>query len=79
MVEGLGLEHLFDHSHELTPKEKEIWMLFDRVDVAELLARDAFAKGAYMLGAEDREIMLNKKRPASAGLNYIESLSLKNL
>lgn len=31
-------------------------MLFDRVDVAELLARDAFAKGAYMLGAEDREI-----------------------
>lgn len=49
---------LFDHSHELTPKEKEIWMLFDRVDVAELLARDAFAKGAYMLGAEDREIML---------------------
>ena len=58
LVEGLGLEHLFDHSHELTPKEKEIWMLFDRVDVAELLARDAFAKGAYMLGAEDREIML---------------------
>ena len=26
--------------------------------IAELLARDAFAKGAYMLGAEDREIML---------------------
>ena len=39
-------------------KEEAIWMLFDRVDVAELLARDAFAKGAYMLGAEDREIML---------------------
>ena len=58
LLEGLGLEHLFDHSHELTPKEKEICMLFDRVDVAELLARDAFAKGAYMLGAEDREIML---------------------
>ena len=58
LLEGLGLEHLFDHSHELTPKEKEIWMLFDRVDIAELLARDAFAKGAYMLGAEDREIML---------------------
>ena len=58
LLEGLGLEHLFDHSHELTPKEKEIWMLFDRVYVAELLARDAFAKGAYMLGAEDREIML---------------------
>ena len=52
------VKDLFDHSHELTPKEKEIWMLFDRVDVAELLARDAFAKGAYMLGAEDREIML---------------------
>ena len=49
---------IYDISHELTPKEKEIWMLFDRVDVAELLARDAFAKGAYMLGAEDREIML---------------------
>ena len=49
---------ILGNSHELTPKEKEIWMLFDRVDVAELLARDAFAKGAYMLGAEDREIML---------------------
>ena len=58
LLEGLGLEHLFDHSHELTPKEKEIWMLFDRVDVAELLARVLIAKGAYMLGAEDREIML---------------------
>ena len=55
---SIHFELLFDHSHELTPKEKEIWMLFDRVDVAELLARDAFAKGAYMLGAEDREIML---------------------
>lgn len=56
--EDWNAENLFDHSHELTPKEKEIWMLFDRVYVAELLARDAFAKGAYMLGAEDREIML---------------------
>ena len=37
LLEGLGLEHLFDHRHELTPKEKEIWMLFDRVHVAELL------------------------------------------
>lgn len=34
---------------------KAIWRLFDRVYVAELLARDAFAKGAYMLGAEDRD------------------------
>lgn len=67
LLEGLGLEHLFDHSHELTPKEKEIWMLFDRVDVAELLARDAFAKGAYMLGAEDREIMLKKKKTCFGG------------
>ena len=58
LLEGLGLAHLFDHSHQLTPKEKELWMLFDRVHVTELLARDAFAKGAYMLGAEDREIML---------------------
>src|SRR5699024_12638468 len=53
LLEGLGLEHLFDHSHELTPKEKEIWMLFDRVDVAELLARDAFAKGAR---SEERRV-----------------------
>ena len=58
LLEGLGLSHLFDHSRQLTPKEKELWMLFDRVYVTELLARDAFAKGAYMLGAEDREIML---------------------
>ena len=78
LLEGLGLEHLFDHSHELTPKEKAIWMLFDRVYVAELLARDAFAKGAYMLGAEDREIMTElKKDLLRTGLNYIESLSLK--
>lgn len=56
LLEGLGLEHLFDHSHELTPKEKAIWMLFDRVYVAELLARDAFAKGAYMLGRDHVEI-----------------------
>ena len=58
LLDGLGLAHLFDHSHKLTPKEKELWILFDRVHVTELLARDAFAKGAYMLGAEDREIML---------------------
>lgn len=58
LLEGLGLAHLFDHSHQLTPKEKELWILFDRVHATELLARDAFAKGAYMLGAEDREIML---------------------
>lgn len=58
LLDGLGLSHLFSHSQELTPKEKELWLLFDRVYTAELLARDAFAKGAYMLGAEDREIML---------------------
>ena len=28
------------------------------ISVTELLARDEFAKGAYMLGAEDRETML---------------------
>lgn len=58
LLEGLGLSHLFGVSQELTAKEKELWTLFDRVYVTELLARDAFAKGAYMLGAEDREIML---------------------
>lgn len=58
LLEGLGLSHLVGGSQELTAKEKELWMLFDRVYVTELLARDAFAKGAYMLGAEDREIML---------------------
>lgn len=58
LLEGLGLSHLFGGSQKLTPQEKELWMLFDRVYATELLARDAFAKGAYMLGAEDREIML---------------------
>ena len=62
MLEGLGLEHLFDHSHELTPKEKAIWMLIYRIHVAELLARDAFTKGAYMLGVEGRKIMLKEKK-----------------
>ena len=38
--------------------KKKLWLLFDRVYVTELLARDEFATGAYMLGAEDRETML---------------------
>lgn len=58
LLDALGLSHLFDHSHELSPKEKELWVLFEDIYLAELLARDALAKGAYMLGAEDREIML---------------------
>ena len=58
LIEGLGLNHLFDRSHQLTPEEKRLWRLFDRVEVAEILARDALAKGAYMVGAEDRERML---------------------
>ncbi len=58
LIEGLGLTHLFDRSHKLTPEEKRLWRLFDRVEVAEILARDALAKGAYMVGAEDRERML---------------------
>ena len=58
LIEGLGLNHLFDRSHQLTPEEKRLWRLFDRVEVAEIMARDALAKGAYMVGAEDRERML---------------------
>ena len=58
LLEGLRLSHLFSGNRKLTPKEKELWLLFDRVYVTELLARDEFAKGAYMLGAEDRETML---------------------
>lgn len=58
LLEGLGLSHLFSGIRKLTPEEKELWLLFDRVYVTELLARDEFAKGAYMLGAEDRETML---------------------
>ena len=58
LLVGLGLSHLFSGNRKLTPKEKELWLLFDRVYVTELLARDEFAKGAYMLGAEDRETML---------------------
>ena len=58
LIEGLGLTHLFDRSHTLTLEEKNLWRLFDRVEVAEIMARDALAKGAYMVGAEDRERML---------------------
>lgn len=58
LLEGLGLSHLFSGNRKLAPEEKELWLLFDRVYVTELLARDEFAKGAYMLGAEDRETML---------------------
>ena len=42
LLEGLGLEHLFDHSHELTPKEKEIWMLFDIISHHEKLHSDIY-------------------------------------
>lgn len=58
LLEGLGLSHLFSGNRQLTPKEKELWRLFDKVYVTELLARDELAKGAYMVGAEDRETML---------------------
>lgn len=58
LVEALGLTHLFDRSHELNAQEKKLWLLFDRVDCTELLARDAFAKRAYMQGASDREKMV---------------------
>ncbi len=58
LIDGLGLGHLFNRSRELTPEEEKVWILFDKVERTELLARDATAKGAYLLGAEDREKML---------------------
>ena len=77
LLEGLGLEHLFDHSHELTPKEKEIWMLFDRVDVAELLARDMVSVDAtivadhIVLEAEDLGL-------SSCWLTYFDPEIIRN-
>ena len=42
---------------KLTDEQKrldtDLW-----IEVAEIMARDALAKGAYMVGAEDRERML---------------------
>ena len=58
LIEGLGVNHLFDRSHHVDTRRKILWRLFDRVDGTEFLARDVFAKGAYMVGAEDRELML---------------------
>ena len=58
LIEGLGVNHLFDRSHHVDTRRKILWRLFDRVEVAEILARDAIVKGAYMVGAEDRERML---------------------
>ena len=58
LIEGLGLSHLFGGNKKKTPEEMEIWTLFDRVEVAQLIARDALAKGAYMQGADDREKMI---------------------
>ena len=68
LLEGLGLEHLFDHSHELTPKEKAIWMLFDRVHVAELLARECFCQRVLICSAlRIEEIMLKVKKKTCFG------------
>ena len=68
---------MFDHSHELTPKEKEIWMLFDRVDVAELLARDMVSVDAtivadhIVLEAEDLGL-------SSCWLTYFDPEIIRN-
>ena len=58
LIEGLGVNHLFDRSHHVDTRRKILWRLFDRVDGTEILARDAFTKGAYMVYTEDRELML---------------------
>ena len=56
-IEELSSQRNEDYS-DRADDYKALWLLFDRVYVTELLARDEFAKGAYMLGAEDRETML---------------------
>lgn len=58
LVDALGLQSLFDHQGKLSKEEKALWQKFDHVDVAFLLHTCALMKGAYLLGAEDRERML---------------------
>lgn len=58
LLEELGLSYLFDRSRKLDEKEEKLWLLFDKIYSIELTVRYAFAKGGYILGAEDRERML---------------------
>ena len=71
LLEGLGLSHLFSGNRKLTPEEKELWLLFDRVYVTELLARDEFAKGANYASINTV--------PASAGQVTYNHSSRKNI
>ena len=58
MLEGLGLTHLFEEGRELSAEEKRIWKLFFDLDWAAGAMECALLKGAYMVGAEDRDRML---------------------
>ena len=58
-LNGLGIAHIFYKEHKLSWDEKQIWNLFFELDSA---ATDMFVvllKGAYMLGAKDRDRMLH--------------------
>ena len=52
-----GVEFGTTEEREIQQEQAETMTVL-LVYVTELLARDEFAKGAYMLGAEDRETML---------------------
>lgn len=80
LLEGLRLSHLFSGNLQTYTRRKRTRLLFDRVYVTELLARDEFAKGAYMLGARrSRNYASINTVPASAGQVTYNHSSQKNI
>lgn len=55
----LGIAHIFYKEHKLSCEEQKIWNLFFELDRAAIGMYIVLVKGAYMLGAEDRDRMLH--------------------
>ena len=58
-LNGLGIAHIFTKEHKLSCEEKQIWNLFFDLDCAVSGMYLVLLKGAYMVGAEDRDRMLH--------------------
>lgn len=59
LIEGLGLTHLFAKDSKLSAEEIRILKLFLELDSAAGAMELVLHKGAYMVGAEDRDRMLH--------------------
>ncbi len=58
LLESLNLQDLFNRSRKLSPEEKILWKKFDSVSRRAYDCLYELMKGAYMVGAADRDRML---------------------